>query len=116
KWEAFRSWLASADHKKVVFDLKKIKILLKRCSLLIRGIIFDLHLADYLLDPTESKRALSDLVFRYLPKLALPSDDLVYGKGAKRQLLKGEKLAEYLARKTSAIFQLFPLIQDKLNT
>lgn len=116
KWEAFRSWLASADHKKVVFDLKKIKILLKRCSLLIRGIIFDLHLADYLLDPTESKRALSDLVSRYLPKLALPSDDLVYGKGAKRQLLKGEKLAEYLARKTSAIFQLFPLIQDKLNT
>src|SRR5690606_29697298 len=80
----------------------------------IEGMVFDLHLADYLLDPTETSRALSDLVRRYLPTFDLPSDEAVYGKGAKRQMLCGDELAEHLARKTSAIYHLYPLIRDRL--
>ena len=36
------------------------------------GNVFDFHLADYLLDPTETKRALSDLVKRYFPNWIYP--------------------------------------------
>ena len=115
-WDAFQQWLKTADYQKVVYDSKKIRILLKRHSLSIKGIVFDLHLADYLLNPTESKRALSDLVSRFLPNFELPSDETVYGKGAKRRSLQGDELAEHLARKTVAIYQLYPLIKDRLST
>lgn len=115
-WTSFQEWLTASDRRKVVYDCKKTKIVLQRASLSIQGLDFDLHLADYLLDPTESKRALSDLVNRYLPDFDLPSDESVYGKGAKRQFLQGERLAEHLARKTAAIFYLFPRIKDQLAT
>lgn len=113
-WEVFQRWLQAAEYQKVVYDSKKTQILIARSSLAIEGIIFDLHLADYLLNPTEANRAISDLVKRYLPAFELPADEIVYGKGTKRRELKGKELSEHLARKTAAIYQLYPVIKERL--
>lgn len=120
-WEAFHRWLGNSAYQKIVYDLKKTHILLARFGTSIAGVqpdkevAFDLLLAGYLLDPSESKLALSDLVKRYAPDIDLPSDEAVYGKGAKRKALEGEALAAHLARKVNAMIKLYPVLKQKLT-
>lgn len=114
-WQAFHQWLGDSELRKIVYDSKSIQVLLARQSWPVNGLDFDLHLAGYLLDPSESKLRLSDLVTRYIPSHPLPSDDEVYGKGAKRKQLEGEALAEHLARKTTAILKLQPRLEEELK-
>ena len=83
--------LADEERKKIVYDGKRLQVVLKRRGLEAGGLAFDALLASYLLDPSESGHSLSDLVQRKMDG-SLPPDEEVYGKGAKRRL-PGEKRA-----------------------
>ncbi|WP_093228295.1 DNA polymerase I [Thermoflavimicrobium dichotomicum] len=114
-WPEFQEWLADPNRSKVVYDSKKSKILLENMGLDIHGMQFDVLLAAYLLDPSETQLELSDVTDKYLGHI-LPSDEEVYGKGAKRQILEGEALAQHLARKAQAIYQLCPVLQQEIES
>lgn len=114
KWKELISWLADEQRHKIVYDAKKTKIALENKGFQVSGLQFDILLAAYLLNPSESQFELSDVVKRY-GKDSLPSDEEVYGKGAKRRALAGNELAEHLARKTKAIHQLYPLLHKDLE-
>jgi len=99
-----RAWLADADARKTLHDAHKAELALGWRGVELRGVEFDTILAAYLLDPTESSHALSDVAAK--SGIALPSDDDVFGKGAKFKLPETEALAEHLGRKARAVAEL----------
>ncbi|GGE17524.1 DNA polymerase [Marinithermofilum abyssi] len=114
QWESLQKWLADERQEKIVYDVKRTRVALKRRGLEFKGYVFDLLLASYLTNPSESGHELADIVERKLDG-SLPADEKVYGKGAKRRQLEGEELAEHLARKTSAMIRLYPVLEEELK-
>lgn len=109
-----RDWLTRADQPKTVYDAKTAQsVLLGSANLQVEGLSFDVLLAAYLLDPSDSHPSLSRIV-NSRGDGGLPSDDEVYGKGAKRRQLEGEELAKHIARKAYYIHQLGPVLQEQL--
>ncbi|QKG83971.1 DNA polymerase I [Kroppenstedtia pulmonis] len=113
-WKAFKEWLADGSRNKVAYDMKRTQLALKRWGMDSAGYIFDVLLASYVINPSETGHELSDIVLRKLGG-GLPDDDTVYGKGAKRKQLEGEKLAEHLAGKTRSLIRLHPILEQELK-
>jgi DNA polymerase-1 len=113
-WQAFCDYLADDQRHKIVYDVKKTRIALERKELDVAGLSFDVLLAAYLLNPSESQMELSEIVKRTKTGF-LPSDEEVYGKGAKRRQLQGEELEKHLARKAKAIYDLYPVLDQELQ-
>ncbi|WP_124726952.1 DNA polymerase I [Staphylospora marina] len=113
-WPAFRRWLEDPSRNKVAFDVKRAKLLLEKEGLNSEGWSFDALLAAYLLNPSESRTELSDVVAKHLGE-RIPSDEDVYGKGAKKSIPQGEPLAAHLARKAEALHRLEPVLARELK-
>ncbi|MBO8163712.1 MAG: DNA polymerase I [Brevibacillus sp.] len=114
QWEAFRRWLADEQQIKWVFDGKRDTIALDWHGFRLAGIGFDLYLASYLLNASESNPSLSDTAAQYA-RVALPSDEDVYGKGAKRAIPDEKTLSQHVARKAAAIWQSVPPVKEALK-
>ncbi|GAA4712282.1 DNA polymerase I [Brevibacillus fulvus] len=114
EWEAFRQWLADETKQKWVFDGKRDTVGLAWNGLQLNGIQFDMYLATYLLNATESNPILADAALQYAA-VAIASDESVYGKGAKRELPELATLSEHVARKATAIWQAVPAIRRELE-
>lgn len=114
KWDKLQEWVESSDSRKIVFDGKRLEILLSKLGLTLDGVEIDILLAAYLLDPTESNMSLSDVVSRH-SELHLASDEDVYGKGAKRKLATGEELAQHVAQKAHVLYHLQSLLQPEIE-
>lgn len=112
--ELVRDWLKDPERHKLVYDMKKVRILFANKGIKVDGLSFDVLLAAYLLNPSESQMELSDIVSRYGEE-RIPADDDVYGKGAKRKALTGEALAHHLAAKAKAIGQITPVLKQALQ-
>ncbi len=113
--EPVRRWLEDEDAPKRGYDLHKAELALAWIGISLKGTAFDVLLAAYLLDPTESSQTLASLVPRYqLPGLA--PDEAVYGKGAKFLIPEASVLARHLAAKAEAVRRLVPLQQADLET
>ncbi|WP_248924731.1 DNA polymerase I [Paenibacillus hamazuiensis] len=111
---AVREWLESAESAVPVYDLHRAKVALEWQGVAARGLDFDVLLAAYLLDPTESALSLDGLAAKYgLPHLA--PDEAVFGKGAKFQVPALDKLSEHLCRKAATIAKLVPLQKRELE-
>ncbi|WP_338750606.1 DNA polymerase I [Bacillus sp. FJAT-52991] len=101
----FKAWAENEQYKKSVFDAKRTVIGLRRHGIELKGIDFDLLLASYLINPSESPED-----FSAVAKLhgfgTIQSDEAVYGKGAKLKLPEEEVYAEHIASKVAALAQL----------
>ncbi|GAB6932910.1 DNA polymerase I [Calditerricola satsumensis] len=113
EWEALRAFLADPTREKWVYDGKRGEVALRWRGLSLEGIAFDVLIASYLLNPTESRHALSDLAPR--AGLSLAPDEEVYGKGAKRRALAAGELAAHVCRKAQAIYRLKPLLEREVE-
>ncbi|MBW7461441.1 DNA polymerase I, partial [Paenibacillus sepulcri] len=112
--EPVRQWLGNPEARKFGYDLHKADLTLHWNGIDLCGTDFDVLLAAYLLDPTESNQTLVYLMQRYeLP--AIQSDESVYGKGAKFRIPEREILARHLAAKADAVRRLVPLQQKALE-
>jgi len=119
-WETARqhdvllSWLADSSRTKIGYDVKAATVALRRHGVRAAGFTFDILLASYLLNPSESTHELSDVVRRKLDG-SLPDDESFYGKGQKRRQPGEDELARHLARKTAAMVRLHPLLVEELD-
>jgi len=111
--EPIRTWLASSDIPKRGYDLHRIDLALHWQDIPFAGAAFDVHLAGYLLDPTEANQSLSGLAAKYGLSY-LQADEDVFGKGAKYKVPDTDKLSEHMARKCLAAAQLIPLQEKEL--
>lgn len=112
--EPVRAWLADASTDKWVYDAHKAEVALHWHGIQLRGIAFDVLLATYLLDPTESNQSLNALAAKFKVS-GLQSDDEVFGKGAKLRIPEEAVTAEFLCRKALAVEQLVPKLKEQLK-
>ncbi|MEO2204365.1 DNA polymerase I [Paenibacillus pabuli] len=109
-----REWLGHPDKPKRGYDLHRIDLALHAHGLEFAGASFDVQLAAYLLDPTESNQTISGLTSKYgLPSLV--EDDTVMGKGAKYKVPDAEILGDFLCRKAAAVAAIIPLQEQALE-
>ncbi|GAA0426190.1 DNA polymerase I [Virgibacillus salarius] len=112
--EAFKNWLEDASKHKVVFDAKKTLVSLLRYDIHTKGIIFDMLLASYLLNPSENNHDIPAIANR-LGQADCLFDEEVYGKGAKQKVPELDILAEHVARKANILFSLRDTMQQQLK-
>ena len=105
KSDAFISWLEDETKEKYVFDAKAMIVALLYRQIQLRGIVFDMHLAAYLLNPAENNDSISS-IGRRLGAANVQYDEEVYGKGAKLSVPDFTKVSEHVARKTHIIYSL----------
>ncbi|MEK5362094.1 DNA polymerase I [Peribacillus castrilensis] len=112
--DAFKSWAGDETKKKTVFDAKCTVVALRHRGVEIKGIDFDVFLASYILDPAESVDEVAEIT-KTQGTIRLETDDVFYGKGAKRKIPEEAELREHIARKSKAIFSLKEPMIDKLQ-
>jgi DNA polymerase-1 len=115
KDECFRKWLEDPKMKKILLDSKQAEVALKWRGIALQGIAFDVRLATYLIDTSEAGQDLALLATKRGIS-NIETDDVFYGKGAKRKIPEGDGQAQHLGRKASALLQLEPkLIQELIE-
>ncbi|WP_347549331.1 DNA polymerase I [Pseudalkalibacillus hwajinpoensis] len=112
--ESFKTFLEDSSKKKWVFDAKRAVVALGWKGIALKGITFDLVIASYLLNPSESTHDLSAISRREGFSI-VSSDEAVYGKGAKRKLPEELELSDHLVRKSYAVYQLKETLEEQLR-
>ncbi|MEN1968248.1 DNA polymerase I [Lentibacillus sp. N15] len=115
KSDAFKAWATDHGKKKYVFDAKKTLVALLNQGITINGIVFDMFLASYLLNPGENHHDIPTIGHRMGHTAAVLFDEEIYGKGAKQKLPEKEVLADHIVRKTNVLFQMKESMQDELK-
>lgn len=109
-----RKWLADPAAEKSIFDLHRAELALHWAGIPVAGFTFDVHLAAYLLDPTESTLTLHALAAKY-GQPSIQEDEQIFGKGAKYHLPEEEEVAAHLCRKAAAVHGLTGRLQAELK-
>lgn len=107
------AYLADPSKAKVVYDAKKTTVLLNRLGAAIRGIEFDITLASYLLDPSNTIIDVAEIA--RLEGKNVPSNDQIFGKGAKMAVPSDDILNDFFAKQAAAVLELAVLLKDKLE-
>ena len=102
-----------SQEEKTVYDIKKIIYIAKKNNIEINGDVFDIKIANYLIDVT-SKSEIDKIVFNYLGEI-ISSNEEIYGKGAKRSLPTKEVLNSYIAKIAASILEVKPLMIKRLE-
>ena len=102
-----------SQEEKIVYDIKKIIYIAKKNNKEINGDVFDIKIANYLIDVT-SKSEIDKIVFNYLGEI-ISSNEEIYGKGAKRSLPTQEVLNSYIAKIAASILEVKPLMIKRLE-
>ncbi|MEW9670729.1 DNA polymerase I [Ammoniphilus sp. 3BR4] len=114
QWPALLDWL-QGDSPKVIHDVKRAMVSLKWHGLDLRGVEFDLKLASYLLNPSETDFSLSE-VARRSTGMSLPPDDLIFKKtSGKKATLSAEEEAELISRRSLAVQRSWEKLRDKIE-
>lgn len=111
----FKNWAQDERKKKSLFDGKKAIVALKGLGVELRGIEFDLMIADYICNPSEPSEDLAD-VARKRGYHDVRSEEAVYGKGAKKSIPDELELSEHLVRKALAIRELRETFEQELES
>ena len=102
-----------SQEEKTVYDIKKIIYIAKKNNKKINGDVFDIKIANYLIDVT-SKSEIDKIVFNYLGEI-ISSNEEIYGKGAKRSLPTQEVLNSYIAKIAASILEVKPFMIKRLG-
>ncbi|WP_433743590.1 DNA polymerase I [Falsibacillus pallidus] len=100
--EKFKEWAKDETKLKQVYDAKKSAVSLKLKGVELNGIDFDLLIASYILNPSESADDFASVAKRH-GYHDIQSDEAVYGKGAKRKVPEEMETAEHIARKAAGL-------------
>lgn len=110
----FKAWLADVNAPKIGCDLHRAELALNKLGVHLQGVEFDIVLAAYILDPTATDQSVSGIATRIgLP--SVPTDESVYGKGAKFKVPDKEILYAHLASKADAVRGAAPLQRRQLE-
>lgn len=112
--EAFKKWAEDGNKKKWVYDAKRSEVALRHHGIHLKGVEFDLLIASYLLNPSETIEDIASIAKTY-GHGNVESNDAFYGKGAKRSIPDESRLSEHLVRKALTVFELKQSLEDKLK-
>lgn len=112
--DAFKKWAEDESKHKTVFDAKRVLVALRHRNIDMKGIDFDVFLASYILNPSESVDDMAAII-KVQKQSPLVSDEGFYGKGAKRKIPGESELSEHIARKAKALLALKESMIEKLE-
>ncbi|WP_102345316.1 DNA polymerase I [Bacillus sp. Marseille-P3661] len=112
--QTFKEWLEDEQLSKYVFNAKQSIVSLGWKGIHLRGIKFDLLIGSYILNPGETNVEIAD-VTKQNHYHNVQTDEVVYGKGAKRKIPGQDQLADHLVRKAIAIHELKEKITEDLK-
>ncbi|MFY4774630.1 DNA polymerase I [Metabacillus sp. RGM 3146] len=112
--EKFIKWAEDESKRKIVFDAKKSSVALNWKNINLKGVDFDVFLASYILNPSETIEDVSSVARGKGIYIANP-DETVYLKGAKRRVPEEDQLAEHLVRKGAALLALKDRLLEELE-
>ncbi|MCA1063661.1 DNA polymerase I [Rossellomorea aquimaris] len=112
--EAFKKWAEDESAVKYVYNSKETVVALKRQGMDIKGIEFDLLLASYIINPSESSEDFASISKGH-GQPAIESDEAVYGKGAKQKVPSDDILSEHVARKAFILHELKDTCMEELK-
>ena len=107
----FREFLSQTALK--TYDFKRTKVLLHRQGIELLAPSFDSRLAKYLLSTVENNDL--DTIAQLFGNTRLDSDEVVYGKGAKRALPEDEILFAHLAKKVRVLAETESVMLEQLE-
>lgn len=107
----FKEFLEKTPLK--VYDFKRAKVLLSHLGISLQNPAFDSRLAKYLLSTVEDNE-ISTIASLY-SQIALPLDEVVYGKGAKKAIPEKAVLLEHLARKVAVLLDTEEPMTEQLK-
>ncbi|MGG0656362.1 DNA polymerase I [Rummeliibacillus pycnus] len=110
----FVSWLEDDTKKKFLFDSKATQSALLRSGIKLKGIEFDLLLAAYIVNPAMSSDDVA-AVAKEFGYTDVHSNDVIYGKGAKKTIPEQNVIAEHTGRKATAVFNLQSKLEGRLK-
>ncbi|MFW5892919.1 MAG: DNA polymerase I, partial [Bacillota bacterium] len=117
--KAFKDYLLDETKRKSVHDVKKMRVMLMADGLDIKGVDFDLLLAAYVLNPSNTKEDFKVIVSNF-DYHDVPYLEDVYGKGKKAGVPEKKAYIEYARKKARAIehlrSQMETLIKDHDQT
>ncbi len=102
---AFKQWAENESAPKTVFDAKRTVIALRRHGIELAGVQFDVFLASYLINPSESPEDFA-AVAKLHGETGIAPDEAIYGKGAKRVLPATSDYAPHVSAKAEALSRL----------
>ncbi|MBQ0138980.1 MAG: DNA polymerase I [Kurthia sp.] len=109
-----KDFLQDETKKKYVFDLKKQQAAFAKDHIQLKGVEFDLLLAAYIDDPSYTSDDVANVVKNY-SYYDVQSEEVVFGKGAKRSIPQLAELAEHSCRQALAIFSVREDLVKKLQ-
>ncbi|TRZ37323.1 DNA polymerase I [Niallia circulans] len=112
--EAFKEWAEDETKQKTVYDAKRSEVALRHKGIHLKGITFDCLIAAYLADPSASIDDVASVAKKY-GFTNIQSDEVFYGKGAKRKVPEEEMLADHLVRKTFALAAIQEKMEEELK-
>jgi DNA polymerase I len=110
----FKEWAEDESKTKMVYDAKRSEVSLNRRGIHLKGIQFDLLVASYILNPSETIDDISSVAKKYKDG-TIQSDDEFYGKGAKRKVPGLELLSEHIVRKAIILEDISEKLKDELK-
>ncbi|NYV64360.1 DNA polymerase I [Bacillus sp. Gen3] len=111
---AFKTWAQDETKKKFVYDGKAAVVALRRFGVELKGIDFDLLIASYLLNPSETVEDFASVAKRHGYNM-VHSDEEVFGKGVKRKVPEENILADHVVRKAVGIASLVNSCLEELE-
>lgn len=112
KSEAFISWLKDESQAKFVYDLKQTTVALAWDGIDFCGVVFDLLLAAYLVNPNLTQEDFRVVVSSFDDQ-DVQYDEEVYGKGAKYLLPNPDIVEKHAMDKARAIWKLKEVVWEK---
>lgn len=115
--EALRPVMEDPQIGKVGQNIKFDLVVLRGCSLDLRGVTHDTMIADYLLEPGQRNHTLDDLARRYLNHQAIPIKDLIgTGKNQRRMdQVPLEEVMPYAAEDADVPLRIEPMLRERLE-
>jgi DNA polymerase I len=110
----FKEWAENEDNKKYVFDAKKTVVALKKHGIELKGIVFDLLLATYIINPGANHEDIPTVSHSF-NETDIKYDEEVYGKGAKLKIPEMSILADHVVRKAMMIDRLRNRVVEQLK-
>ena len=114
KSDRLKEWLRDGEKRKFTTDSKAAYASLSRYDVEVNGFEFDLLLATYITNPSSSYTDVASVAkeFHYSD---VQTDEVVYGKGAKKTMPEEKVLAEHAGRKAQAVWKLRSVLEEKLR-
>ncbi|PKR79259.1 DNA polymerase I [Halalkalibacillus sediminis] len=112
--DAFKSWIENESSQKIVSGLKQLKVALKWRGLEVKGVVFDIMLASYIVNPSNNYDDIPAVAHGY-GWTSISYNEEVYGKGAKQKVPEEETVAEHVVRKGIMAEKLYEQLEKELE-